>query len=689
MARTMSMDSDVTELMLDKRTEGDDEAVEAATAGRRFYAKVFVFVVFTQVVQALMSYDGGATQFCQVQLAKFGWTASELGLLGAMDKFGQVATAAAWGRILERRDAWQCLAIGLFWKAACCVLFGYLQQQSMDWTNKIFMLTVKLGMGITEALVSVWATVWVTRNAPANARARWLGLAGTSAGVGSGIGSGVASLWDPASAFLVQGAFLMVIWVVLLLTPSHLFKSGVIDVEAEEEEDETSSAIANPNQMLFQQVSRAMSLKSVSIVAIESLRHPGHFLDATHDPFPSGNAGFKVRLTQGDPQSDWALFKLVKHGQSATLESVRLPGHFFVSEKQGFRFLSGLQASVSEVDVSCRWAQLKIHHVFRAGESAAVQFESASRVGHFVDASGERLMRAAASSYKLRFTQGSPSKADDWSLFRLHPMKAPSAQAKSQVTPAQVQGNLAAMMANRLWLWTAMSISMSCFVTSGVAYLWQNTVHNVWGVSSQWSFGLFFFSTGIGGLVGVALGPKVFDGKLGGFKSSAGQQLCLLWCKRAMCIAAVCSTVCAFFLGEAAIMMVRYNRPFFVDWHLVTLLLCVFAVFALINGIQGTLYGINTMSAGPEMQAYAAGLTVAFQNVFGYASGPLLPGLFAHFIGSTVKYLWPMFEWNRHAVAGAQYASGMGLALIATWTLFWLTRHANIRARLNQVAGRL
>eukprot|EP00449_Zooxanthella_nutricula_P065291 CAMPEP_0198565054 /NCGR_PEP_ID=MMETSP1462-20131121/101225_1 /TAXON_ID=1333877 /ORGANISM="Brandtodinium nutriculum, Strain RCC3387" /LENGTH=88 /DNA_ID=CAMNT_0044296037 /DNA_START=1 /DNA_END=263 /DNA_ORIENTATION=+ len=88
-----------------------------------------------------------------------------------MDKFGQVATAFVWGGILMRYETKPLLVVGLFWKAACCALFGRLQEQPVTVVMQVLMLAAKLGMGVTEALVSVWATVWVQRNAPPDARA--------------------------------------------------------------------------------------------------------------------------------------------------------------------------------------------------------------------------------------------------------------------------------------------------------------------------------------------------------------------------------------------------------------------------------------------------------------------------------------------------------------------------------------
>jgi len=67
-----------------------EESILAMNGGAEMdgYERLFIFVVFTQLMQSLMSYDGGATQMSTELLLSNGWSSSELGLLGAMDKFG-------------------------------------------------------------------------------------------------------------------------------------------------------------------------------------------------------------------------------------------------------------------------------------------------------------------------------------------------------------------------------------------------------------------------------------------------------------------------------------------------------------------------------------------------------------------------------------------------------------------------
>jgi len=233
-----------------------------------------------------------------------------------------------------------------------------------------------------------------------------------------------------------------------------------------------------------------------------------------------------------------------------------------------------------------------------------------------------------------------------------------------------------------------MSISLNCFVTSGISFLWQNTVENVWGFDNGWSFFIFVTSTGISGLVGVVVGPKIFDQYLGGFAFPQGKALCLLWAKRLTFLAAVCSTVCTVLLVVKAADLVSSNRRVIVYWQLSLLVACISCIFFVINTITGALYGINTESVEEEERTFAAGLTVSFQNVFGYACGPLLPSAFSQLVGDTVKDFWPRWPWNQEAVDGAKFAAGMGFALICTWMLFLFARMAAVSARLATISLR-
>jgi len=579
------------------------------------------------------------------------------------------------------------------------------------------MLAAKLGMGVTEALVSVWATVWVQRNAPSHARAQWLTLAGVSAGIGNGTGSGFASLWDPVAAFFFQASVLLAIWVLLCSCSASMFRFGGAVDDDESPSNETHmipsiSSMPDPARMLAEQVGREMVQPAfATLVNIESMKYPGYFLDATADPVDDG---WKVRITRGDPTKgdrSWAMFKMRQvhglQGNTYTFESERLPGHYLSAYTetgcwQGGSRMRGMRVLVSEGDASQTASEFRLRPLSsnagafgswispRDNNEQIVLFESVALKGHYLDATSEKdKLVGAGDRLKVRVTRGKLENGN-WAHFKIHEVESDQfvREVSTSVADGLLERLLYVIVHKPLWLWTALSISLCCFITSGVSFLWQITVASLWNFDNAWSFGFFLFSTGLGGFAGVAVGPQFFDRRLGGFSSPAGKAVCLHWCKRMMFIAALCGTVCALLLGEKACRLVEANAPQVIYWHLVVLVIFVFVIFALLNSITGTLYGINTEAVGDDMRTFAAGLTVSFQNVFGYAFGPLLPSCVAGFVGHIIEDVWPDIPWDKKAVDGARFAVGMASALAATWLLFAFTRAAVISARVLQIKGR-
>merc|ERR1712087_318638 len=112
---------------------------------------------------------------------------------------------------------------------------------------------------------------------------------------------------------------------------------------------------------------------------------------------------------------------------------------------------------------------------------------------------------------------------------------------------------------------------------------------------------------------------------------------------------------------------------------LVGVLIGVFFLFATVNSIQGTLYGINTDSSTPETKTSAAGLTVSMQNIIGFAFGPLLPSLAADLAASLMHEAEPG-EGSR-VVHSAAFSTGMAVALFAAYPLLIAVHLAAVESR--------
>lgn len=513
-----------------------------------FYAKFFVFLLFTQLAQMMMSYDGGATQMSTQSLLKNGWTSSELGWLGAMDKFGQVATAFLWSRLLAKYNVKCLLSLGLVSKAVSCLGFGILRAK---WA----MLASKLGMGVSEALIGVWATVWVQSNAPRDRVALWSGFAGISAGMGNGMGSFIAGFFNKkygyTFAFVLQASILFTLWGILVFCPGRWFNyANAAKARAKE------TGFAKPDFIMGQDSDDEMCM------------HRSH-------------GGRAHRSYSGD--LSMFLREELASEMVAEISGSRRSHH------HGHRWLP--EGAIPEDDVLdnelSAWATLNI------------------------------------------------------------------------------------VMTNPLWLATAMGISLTAFVTSAVAYMWQNTTMSVWRFTEEEATISFLVTTGIGGFVGVSLGPRLFDRI--GFDSAAGVHSCLVWCTRlTMCAVVMGSINAALFLDTAYHMVhkeVTHQAPGFI---LGVVMAATFIIFSLVNSMQGTLYGINTASASDDFKTSAAGLTVAMQNIIGFAMGPLVPSIVAQMVGDGIQAWTPETEMS--VVRPAQFSTGMAISLLVLFLLLFSLR---------------
>lgn len=165
-------------------------------------------------VQALMSWDGGATQNCANAFAQLGWSAAEIGALVGIDRFpGVVVTAPAWGYVLSTCHAKPFLLLAIFAKALSSLLFG-----TLDPTWKWAMLGARLSMGAWEALFAVWVLGWIGHHGQSGQKVVWLNSLGIAAGAGSGAGGVVTGLLGEhfVWSYRIQAGFLMFVFVAVV-----------------------------------------------------------------------------------------------------------------------------------------------------------------------------------------------------------------------------------------------------------------------------------------------------------------------------------------------------------------------------------------------------------------------------------------------------------------------------------------
>mmetsp|Transcript_148897 Transcript_148897/g.285230 ORF Transcript_148897/g.285230 Transcript_148897/m.285230 type:complete len:501 (-) Transcript_148897:16-1518(-) len=174
-----------------------------------------------------MAFNGGATAATVDTIQKAGnWSATGLGLLGAMDKIGMTMSAAFWGYVLQRRQTKTLLVFGIGINAGSVLLFGMIDH----WTA---MYAAKLAIGFTEGLQWVWTPLWIAKWADKDSLSVWMNLSGgVAAGVGSGLGIIIAGFTTScgmsyAFAFTLEGCVLLLLWLeLLLLIPSEKLGIG-------------------------------------------------------------------------------------------------------------------------------------------------------------------------------------------------------------------------------------------------------------------------------------------------------------------------------------------------------------------------------------------------------------------------------------------------------------------------------
>eukprot|EP00929_Paragymnodinium_shiwhaense_P057914 TRINITY_DN29005_c0_g1_i1.p1 TRINITY_DN29005_c0_g1~~TRINITY_DN29005_c0_g1_i1.p1 ORF type:complete len:537 (+),score=85.26 TRINITY_DN29005_c0_g1_i1:76-1686(+) len=492
-------------------------------------SRVYFFALI-MCAQSLMSYDGGASAMSTAALIESGWGHTEVGFLGAMDKFGQVPMSFLCGYLLARYNNKMLVNAALLAKALSCLGFGVLQ-------NHFLMLATKFSMGASEAMVGVWAIVWIQGRAPTGSTALWLGLQSVCAGIGNGVGQAVAGLFSPtlgyAFAFVIQAACLMAIWAIGLVLPTLWY-----DMDGGTKDEFLTS------------------------LAMEDAEEAGLGGRA------SSSLGPKTRT------ESW-----VRAG------SVDDP-----------RFM--LQTTVAR--------------------------------------------RLSADDIEL--SNFSVASSDTW-------LTDYKAVAKSG-----------------LWFWTTITISIGTFIQTGIQYLWQNTATTVWALDNKETTVSLLLACFVGGGLGNFLGPKLFDGKLGGFADMTGKARCLMWALLLCGITAIMGTVLSMAFFDIAYRLLARDVAHQPQGPmLLGLLIGIGSMIAVLASLQGTLIGINTESVNEQLRSTAAGCTAGVTNILGYAFGTIVPMSVVDLAGDGIVENYPDVE--AAAVKGAQFSMGFSAALLAAWPL--------------------
>lgn len=179
---------------------------------------------------------------------------------------------------------------------------------------------------------------------------------------------------------------------------------------------------------------------------------------------------------------------------------------------------------------------------------------------------------------------------------------------------------------------TALALSSVMFVTSGIQFVWIRLFVAAWGLQKAFVVQGLLISTGLGGAVGVVVGPKAIDW-CGDFDKPQGRTRSLRLISCMMLLAALGAS------GSLAALFLQYRRlqaagptAHYAGWGQGDSLLYaawfgVFVIFAAFNGTVAGLTGLNVSALDSSLWSIGSGFTVSMQNLLGYSMGPLLPGL--------------------------------------------------------------
>eukprot|EP00929_Paragymnodinium_shiwhaense_P012542 TRINITY_DN11981_c0_g1_i1.p1 TRINITY_DN11981_c0_g1~~TRINITY_DN11981_c0_g1_i1.p1 ORF type:complete len:712 (+),score=189.87 TRINITY_DN11981_c0_g1_i1:125-2260(+) len=190
---------------------------------------------------------------------------------------------------------------------------------------------------------------------------------------------------------------------------------------------------------------------------------------------------------------------------------------------------------------------------------------------------------------------------------------------------AETMEELTAMLKNKVYLWTALAISLTMFQTSAIQFLWNRVFSAVWPeLSLNWVTLMCLVVSGAGGGVGIALGPRFID-KRGGFGTPPGvvrSLQALYWFQILAAVGGV--------LGCMSVYGKLHSQQPAGEWGDGWLWFCwasIFLILAAQNACVAALCGINVEVIPEPSRTFASGAEMTVRNILGYMCGPLLPAV--------------------------------------------------------------
>jgi hypothetical protein len=180
---------------------------------------------------------------------------------------------------------------------------------------------------------------------------------------------------------------------------------------------------------------------------------------------------------------------------------------------------------------------------------------------------------------------------------------------------------------NALFVQTTLALSSIALATSGIQFVWVRLFTEGWEVSKPVAVASLLTTMGIGGSLGVAIGPCALD-RCAGFDTAEGRRKATLFMAAMMGAAAGSAVVGLYSLRMRFEQLETHDDAMLAsDFYASMFTVCIFIMWFFFNTSIAGLCALNVNSLDTKLWSFGSGVATCAQNLFGNAVGPLLPGM--------------------------------------------------------------
>eukprot|EP00920_Eleutheroschizon_duboscqi_P003578 GHVT01008371.1.p1 GENE.GHVT01008371.1~~GHVT01008371.1.p1 ORF type:complete len:1558 (+),score=146.75 GHVT01008371.1:1228-5901(+) len=262
---------------LDIRSESTirDEIIAHNRREQRMLSAVFA-CFFT--VAIAVNFDSGAIPAVLYELKnEFRMSDVQQGLLGALPYIGLVLGSPAGSRLLQRFSQRKFLICTLAANMLCTVGLATVRAPSIEGadTGVLWLFTVRLLIGISQAPFAIYAPVWVDEFAPENRVTIWMGLVQGGAVIGAVTGYLFAGVFRQMGinwrwAIVLQSSTLVLLILTIMMTPQRfidIMEANHVSNAGEAEKDGSAGRHSNVAKRSLTPIDSAPKYGSLSPAA--------------------------------------------------------------------------------------------------------------------------------------------------------------------------------------------------------------------------------------------------------------------------------------------------------------------------------------------------------------------------------------------------------------------------------------